>query len=184
MEAASNGAADSNGASHNLVAPAPRDAQAITKLLASMGVEQYEPRVVNMLLEFTHRYVVQVLKEANIYSEHAGKTELDVADVKLAIQSRVDTSFTQPPPREFLVDLARNKNVGPLPKIDFRPGVRLPPEQHCMTNTNYQMPPSDSGFAPSGSGDKVAHQPSRMPAQPLQTGPLGQPRVQFGFGGQ
>ena len=33
-------------------------------------------------------------------SGHAGKKELDVSDVRLAVQTRVDHSFTTPPPRD------------------------------------------------------------------------------------
>ena len=35
-----------------------------------------------------------------MYSGHAGKKELDVSDVRLAVQTRVDHSFTTPPPRD------------------------------------------------------------------------------------
>ena len=41
-----------------------------------------------------------VLEDAQVYSGHAGKKELDVSDVKLAVQTRVDHSFTNPPPRD------------------------------------------------------------------------------------
>mmetsp|Transcript_28780 Transcript_28780/g.67952 ORF Transcript_28780/g.67952 Transcript_28780/m.67952 type:complete len:171 (-) Transcript_28780:29-541(-) len=116
------------------------------KLLQSMKVEQYDPRVVNMLMEFMHRYVSQVMREAVVYAEHAGRTEPEVDDVRLAIQSRVDTSFTQPPPRDFFVELAKTKNNVVLPKIDFRPGIRLPPEQHCLINPNLQFPEPNQPF--------------------------------------
>ena len=52
------------------------------------------------LLEFQHRYVTDVLSDSKVYAEHAGKSHIDVDDVRLAIQSRVTFSFTQPPPRE------------------------------------------------------------------------------------
>ena len=35
-----------------------------------------------------------------MYSEHAQKKELDISDVKLAVQSRMDHCFTTPPPRD------------------------------------------------------------------------------------
>jgi transcription initiation factor TFIID subunit 9B len=38
----------------------PRDAKLIAHILESMGVEEYEPRVINQLLEFMHRYVTDV----------------------------------------------------------------------------------------------------------------------------
>ena len=45
-------------------------------------------------------YITGVLEDALVYSGHAGKKELDVSDVRLAVQTRVDHSFTTPPPRD------------------------------------------------------------------------------------
>lgn len=44
--------------------------------------------------------MTDVLEDAQAYTGHAGRTEIDVDDVKLAIKSRLDHSFTTPPPRE------------------------------------------------------------------------------------
>ena len=45
-------------------------------------------------------YITSVLEDAKVYSEHAHKKEVDVSDVKLAVQNRMDHSFTTPPPRD------------------------------------------------------------------------------------
>ena len=42
----------------------PKDAKVIIELLRSMGVENYEPRVVNQLLEFMYRKPIADLKQA------------------------------------------------------------------------------------------------------------------------
>ncbi|KAJ8031128.1 Transcription initiation factor TFIID subunit 9 [Holothuria leucospilota] len=60
-------------------------------------------------------------------------------DVKLAIQTRLDKSFTIPPPRDFLLDIAKHKNNLPLPAIKPQNGVRLPPDRYCLTSTNYRL---------------------------------------------
>ncbi|RRT77745.1 hypothetical protein B296_00019462 [Ensete ventricosum] len=80
----------------------PRDARVVKELLRSMGLGdgEYEPRVVHQFLELAYRYVVEVLSDAQIYSDHASKTAIDPDDVRLAIQSKVNFSFSQPPPRE------------------------------------------------------------------------------------
>ena len=41
-----------------------------------------------------------VLEDAKVYPDHASKKELDESDVRLAIQTRMDYSFTSPPPRD------------------------------------------------------------------------------------
>uniref|UniRef100_A0A803NAV7 Transcription initiation factor TFIID subunit 9 n=1 Tax=Chenopodium quinoa TaxID=63459 RepID=A0A803NAV7_CHEQI len=78
----------------------PRDAKIIKSLLKFMGVEEHEPRVVHQFLDLWYGYVVDVLTDAQVYYEHAGKTSIDCDDVKLTIQSKVNFSFSQPPPRE------------------------------------------------------------------------------------
>lgn len=40
------------------------------------------------------------MEDALVYCKHAGKKDLDADDVQLAIQSRLDHSYTNPPPRE------------------------------------------------------------------------------------
>ncbi|KAG5537968.1 hypothetical protein RHGRI_025160 [Rhododendron griersonianum] len=117
----------------------PRDAKIVKTLLKSMGVDEYEPRVVHQFLELWYRYVVDVLTDAQVYSEHAGKAAIDCDDVKLAIQSKVNFSFSQPPPREALLELARNRNKIPLPRSIVGPGIPLPPEQDTLISPNYQL---------------------------------------------
>ncbi|KAF9298339.1 Transcription initiation factor TFIID subunit 9B [Mortierella antarctica] len=86
-------------------------------------------------------YTTDVFQDALLYSEHAGKTEVGIEDVKLAIQGRVNHSFTSPPPKEFLLELAEEKNKVPLPLIPEKYGVRLPHERHCLTAVNFQLIP-------------------------------------------
>ncbi|AAD25788.1 Transcription initiation factor TFIID subunit 9 [Arabidopsis thaliana] len=117
----------------------PRDAKIVKSLLKSMGVEDYEPRVIHQFLELWYRYVVEVLTDAQVYSEHASKPNIDCDDVKLAIQSKVNFSFSQPPPREVLLELAASRNKIPLPKSIAGPGVPLPPEQDTLLSPNYQL---------------------------------------------
>ena len=45
-------------------------------------------------------YTVDVLQDALSYGEHAGKNDVDVDDIKLAIHGRINHSFTFPPRQE------------------------------------------------------------------------------------
>ena len=78
----------------------PKNAKAISLILNSMGVEDVEPRTIHQLLDFTYRTTADFLETALSFAEHAGRTELTQEDLKLAIQSKVTTEFTGPPPRE------------------------------------------------------------------------------------
>lgn len=56
-------------------------------------------------------YIVNILEDAKIYSAHADKTELDESDVRLAIQSRMDHSFTSPPPRDVCDNIIKSYDI-------------------------------------------------------------------------
>ncbi|KAI8147551.1 transcription initiation factor IID, 31kD subunit-domain-containing protein [Fennellomyces sp. T-0311] len=138
----------------------PRDARIVSLILQSLGVEQYDPRVVPQLLEFAHRYATDVLQDALIYGEHAGKADLDLDDIQLAIQGRVNHSFTNPPPKELLLELAEEKNKTPLPLIPEKYGIRLPAEKHCLTGLNFTIvPDTTSTFSPADSGTPMQATP-------------------------
>uniref|UniRef100_A0A8C3P147 TAF9 factor n=1 Tax=Cyanoderma ruficeps TaxID=181631 RepID=A0A8C3P147_9PASS len=118
---------------------APKDAQVMAQILKDMGITEYEPRVINQMMEFAYRYVTMILEDAKIYSSHAKKSSVDADDVRLAIQCRTDQSFTSPPPRDFLLDIARQKNQMLLPLIKPYSGPRLPPDRYCLTASNYRL---------------------------------------------
>ncbi|CAG4988299.1 unnamed protein product [Colias eurytheme] len=117
----------------------PKDAQVIMSIMKEVGITDYEPRVVNQLLEFTFRYVTSVLDDARVFANHAKKKTIDLDDVRLAVQMQLDKSFTSPPPREVLLELARVKNVNPLPLIKPHCGLRLPPDRYCLSACNYRL---------------------------------------------
>lgn len=47
-------------------------------------------------------YTSDVFQDSLIYAEHANKNDLDLDDIQLAIQGRVNHSFTTPPPKEVI----------------------------------------------------------------------------------
>src|SRR5687768_8814612 len=115
----------------------PGDARAIARILKSMGVERCEPRVVDQLLGFMHRYVSEILQDSLLYCEHASRKpeQMQFDDVQLAISTRVgdqSSSFAQPP-LEFLLELSQQTNAVRLPQITKKYGIALPPDQFCLT---------------------------------------------------
>ncbi|KAH0626125.1 hypothetical protein JD844_000906 [Phrynosoma platyrhinos] len=92
----------------------PKDAQVMAQILKDMGITEYEPRVINQMLEFAYRYVTTILEDAKIYSSHAKKSSVDADDV-------------------------RQKNQTPLPLIKPYSGPRLPPDRYCLTAPNYRL---------------------------------------------
>lgn len=92
---------------------APRDALVMAQILKDMGITEYEPRVINQMLEFAFRYVTSILDDAKIYSSHAKKPNVDADDVRLAIQCRADQSFTSPP-REIFTGYCKAEKSNPF----------------------------------------------------------------------
>ena len=83
----------------------PSTARGIALLLSSApAVQDSQPGVLHQLLEFSHRYTSQVLTDASIYAEHAGKGgKIDQEDVTLAVQARVGWEFGGRVPKEVLL---------------------------------------------------------------------------------
>lgn len=45
-------------------------------------------------------YVLEVLQDAQLMAEHAERSEISTADVRLAIEGKLGSTFTYPPSRE------------------------------------------------------------------------------------
>ena len=116
----------------------PRDAISLDKLIRNIGIEKYDAAIIEQLLDVIYRHVSEVLEDAVSYQEHAGRTELEVDDVRLAIQTKQASSFSDPPPLSFLVEMADAKNSQPILLPD-RPCVLVPPREYCLTEVNYQL---------------------------------------------
>lgn len=93
-----------------------------------------------------------VLEDAHLYSSYAKKKSIDYDDVNLAIQIQVDKSFTGPPPRDLLIEIARTKNNQTLPAIKSHNGPRLPPDRYSLVACNYKQksnkPKPQNSFRP------------------------------------
>jgi len=162
----------------NTQKPLPKDAQVMVAILKDMGITDYEPRVINQMLEFSYRYVTNVLDEAKAVSNHARKKTVDVDDVKLAVQMYAEQNLTSPPTRDILLETARSKNAVPLPIPRATSGMRLPPERHCLTACNYRLRnkpkrgPPGYGASYKGGGASGATLPPKMMALPQQQTPF------------
>ncbi|XP_017062029.1 transcription initiation factor TFIID subunit 9 [Drosophila ficusphila] len=136
----------------------PKDAQVIMSILKELNIQEYEPRVVNQMLEFTFRYVTCILDDAKVYANHARKKTIDMDDVRLATEMTLDKSFTGPPARHVLAKVADVRNGMPLPPIKPHCGLRLPPDRYCLTGVNYKL--------------RATNQPKKMIKSALEGRPL------------
>ncbi|KAK7580007.1 hypothetical protein V9T40_000636 [Parthenolecanium corni] len=120
----------------------PKDAQVIMAILKELGINDFDPRVINQLLEFIYWHTTITLDDARVFANHAKKKNIDVDDVKLAIQMHAEKMSSSGPPRDILLELARSKNSTSLAPIKPQSGIRLPPDRYCLTQPNYKLKPS------------------------------------------
>lgn len=120
-------------------------------ILRDLGIQDYEPAVLTQMVEFSYRYVTKVLEDAKMYSAHARKRNIDLDDVKLAVQVMCEQTVTSPPTRDVLLELAQAKNNTQLPLVKPGAGLRLPPDRHCLTSTNYRLTANRGGTGQSAS---------------------------------
>ncbi|CAG5129674.1 unnamed protein product, partial [Candidula unifasciata] len=105
----------------------PKDAQVMSAILKDMGVLDSETRIINQMLEFTYRYVTDIIEDAKVYSSHGNRKVIETDDIKLAVQMKL------------LMEVARQKNTQPLPLVKPYCGPRLPPDRYCLTAPNYKL---------------------------------------------
>lgn len=134
----------------------PKDGQVILAMMKEMGITDYEPKTIIQLTEFVYRYATSILEEARMYA-NSKKKMLDVDDVKLALQLTSESTFTTPPPREVILELAHSKNYIMLPSVKPHCGLRLPPDRYCLSSCNYTLKnvqkksASKTNYSPGGS---------------------------------
>ncbi|KAK6338843.1 Transcription initiation factor TFIID subunit 9 [Orbilia brochopaga] len=133
----------------------PRDARTIHLILASMGVTAYQERVPLALMDIAFRYTSSVLQDALLYwdAAHPATTtgqpppQITMSDLRMAIAAKVNHQFVTAPPKEFMLTIAEERNKVVLPPVGKDWGIRLPPEQYCLTGVNWELlaEPLDDG---------------------------------------
>ncbi|KAL1953341.1 hypothetical protein VTO42DRAFT_2995 [Malbranchea cinnamomea] len=155
----------------------PRDARLIHMLLASMGVTAYQERVPLQLLDFAYRYTSSTLQDA-VYlategylgdttsakpGEGAGggkggqEINITLQALRMSIASRLHYQFQPGLPKEFLMEIAAERNRILLPGVSrgaydanaannanasngiVMGGMRLPPERFCLTGVSWGL---------------------------------------------
>jgi len=154
----------------------PKDAHVMASILRDMGIVEWEPRVINQLMEFSYNYVTTVIDNAKIFSSHARKKHIDVDDVRVAVQMYTDKNVTSPPHRDLLLEVARTKNTSTLPIPKSTSGLRLPPDRFCLTSCNLKLKsnkkqPPRSGPYYYGSAATSTTSSMMMPKNKVMMGP-------------
>jgi transcription initiation factor TFIID subunit 9B len=135
----------------NGISKRPRDARLLHLWLGQLGVHAYEERVPLQLMDFAYRYTTGVLGDAIALSDSQGtgggggagrgqsEGNVTLYGVKQAIASRVGYQFNPVLPKEWLKELAEERNKINLPKVEREFGLRLPPERYCLMGTGWSL---------------------------------------------
>ena len=122
-------------------------------VLANLGVTSYQERVPLQLMDFAYRYTSSTLQDAlHLASEGYGSTApstgkgagndlstVTMASLRLSIASRTHYQFSPTLPKEFYHEMAAERNRIALPMVGRDWGVRLPPEQYCLTGVGWGL---------------------------------------------
>ncbi|KAF2090912.1 TFIID-31kDa-domain-containing protein, partial [Saccharata proteae CBS 121410] len=130
----------------------PRDARLLHMVLAHLGVSAYQERVPLQLMDFAYRYTADILGEAVRITESAasvgtkggagaGKDEgtVTLAAIRSAIAAKLNNQYSSNLPKDFLLEMAQEKNRVGLPRAERDFGVRLPPERYCFTGAGWGL---------------------------------------------
>ena len=132
----------------------PRDVRLIHLVLANLGVSSYQERVPLQLIDFAYRYVAGILQDSLQYQEAYGNISgagrantagtheangVSIGALKAAVEARTHYQFNPNLPKEFYLEMASERNAVALPPIGRDYGVRLPPEQYCLTGVGWNM---------------------------------------------
>lgn len=147
----------STSASDNGLSKRPRDARLIHLILASYGVTAYQERVPLQIMDFAYRYTSSILQDAIHFTSEgycatasgasntkAGGTAEDkspvtLSAVRLSIHSRTNYQFNPALPKDIYNDIAQERNRVALPPLQKEWGLRLPPEQYCLTGSGLDL---------------------------------------------
>ncbi|KAI5838761.1 transcription initiation factor IID, 31kD subunit-domain-containing protein [Morchella snyderi] len=142
----------------------PRDARIIHLILASMGVSSYQERVPLMLMDFAYRYTSSVLQDALLFSDAIHSTtntggpnppsSVTLADLRMSVASRINHQFNTALPKEFLLDIAQERNRVALPTVGKEFGVRLPPEKYSLTGISWELAETREDWMAESSGEE------------------------------
>lgn len=105
-------------------------------------------------------------------------------DLRLAVSSKLETSYSSAPSKEFLLPLAAQINRVPLPLVPDSFGIRLPHERERLTAVNWEIKPlKEKRSYPTDDADEDMQNGSSRVKLELQT-PGTRPRSMSGEQGQ
>ncbi|KAI4232488.1 MAG: hypothetical protein L6R40_007385 [Gallowayella cf. fulva] len=154
----------------------PRDSRLLHTVLANLGVTAYQERVPLQLMDFAYRYTSSTLQDAlhltsegyGVQAPGTGKaanndmSAVSLSSLRLSIASRTHYQFNPTLNKDFYQEIAQERNQVQLPVIGRDFGVRLPPEQYCLTGLGWKLKDDWNMAGEHGGGDDDLDQDQAM----------------------
>uniref|UniRef100_A0A1I7TLZ0 Transcription initiation factor TFIID subunit 9B n=1 Tax=Caenorhabditis tropicalis TaxID=1561998 RepID=A0A1I7TLZ0_9PELO len=120
-----------------------KEAASVISLLTECGIDEFDPRVVSMLMDVQYAITSKVLQVASGLSRHAEKQRIEADDVQTAADM-LGVLSSAAPNREKILQLANDKNQQPLPQIRHNYGLKLPNDRFCQLQQNFVYKTDDN----------------------------------------
>ena len=131
----------------------PRDARLLHMILANYGVTAYQERVSLQLMDFAYRYTSSTLQDALHFTSegygtgagaargtaHSDFGSITLSALRLSIASRTHYQFNPILPKDFYNEIAQDRNRVAIPPVSREWGMRLPPDQYCLTGQGWDL---------------------------------------------
>lgn len=156
-EASTNPSFTNTLATDNGLSKRPRDARILHMVLANLGVTAYQERVPLQLMDFAYRYTSSTLQDAlhltsegygnsghssgagRVAGNHNDMSSLTLSSLRLSIASRTHYQFNPNLSKDFYHEIAKERNRVALPPVSKDWGMRLPPDQYCLTGVGWGL---------------------------------------------
>lgn len=86
--------------------------------------------------------LIQIIQDAEVYAQHASRSSVNLDDLRLAVRAKQNFSFSKPPGRREMAEIAQSRNTEPIPEVKRSYGIALPPDDKTLTSATYQLDPS------------------------------------------
>ena len=105
-----------------------KDAQVMMEIIRNMGIEEWEPKVIQQMLEYSYkynsinkrskgcdceiirRYVTDLVCDAKLLSQHARKRTIDAEDARLSALQMAEKYVSAPPAGHVISQVTWDKD--------------------------------------------------------------------------
>ena len=113
-----------------------------------LGVEAdcYDSNVLTALSEYTRQFVQDILADAKDYATHAGRSEIDTMDLRLALTLLDNRTIGMDTKMKALHEAAEEINAIPLPALTISTGKQLALPRNDLLNRTYSLCPGKEAY--------------------------------------